>query len=431
MLYALPIILFEIWKKIYETKIAFVIAAICSVFLLELFSPDKLIGAFLLIPFIMYYFENCTKKDFTKKDYILGGIFGSLVFTLFFLYFLIIPIYYIILFFQNRSELKAKLKHITFISISILIFSSWFWVLIVRDILLFGFESHQQNYFNPGLLSLPLRQYFTFRIISFLMLVGLVYIIRKYKTANDLRILGNLLIAVYIVFFIGIIGILNNNPIAHLRFYDMSYYILYVASSIFYVRFFYFMVQSNIFSNIKNRTTFYQIEISVLICLIFSMHINHAFYVNNTEAYDAANRTQPQYKREIFEELDYEDKIFLTNEYGVIAYLPIYLFILPNPYFNHPSAKYNERVKFLVELSECKSSKSFHDKVVDNKFDKIDYFYLEPEDNSTIFSLTIAIEIFPEKRKYYHIDFKEILFSNENLFKKIVIDGEIIYKTLD
>ena len=179
----------------------------------------------------------------------------------------------------------------------------------------------------------------------------------------------------------------------------------------------------------KNKNTFFQIEISLLICVIFSNSIYYAVYINDTEAYNTANRSQPDYKREIFEELDYEDKIFLTNEYGVIIYLPIYLFILPNPYANHPSALYEERVKFLVELSECKSSKSFYEKVIDNKFDQIDYFYLDYNNDSSKFIFTVAIEIFPEGREYYDIEFDESLFTNEKYFKKIVIDGEIIFKT--
>ncbi|MFX1392000.1 MAG: arabinofuranosyltransferase [Promethearchaeota archaeon] len=429
-LYITPIMLFEIWKKIYKTKIAFIIAALCSVLLIDLYSPDKLIGTFLIIPFIMYYYENCTKKDFAKKDYIIGGFFGSIVFGMYFLYFLIIPIYYIILFFQNRSELKKKLKHITYLTISLLLFSSWFWAPLIRDIILFGFESHQQNYFSSSMLSYPLMSFIAFNIQGLAMISGLVYIIRKYNTSNDLKVLGNLLISVHILFLAGFIGVLNNFPFAHHRFFDISYYILYIASCIFYFRFFYFLVQNkNIFSNMKNRNNLFQIEISLLICIIFFTSIHYAVYINNSVAYDTANQTQPQYKREIFEDLDYEDKIFLTNKYGVIAYLPIYLFILPNPYANHPSASYNERVKFLVELSECKSSKTFHEKVVDNEFDQIDYFYLDYDDNSSKFILTVAIEIFPDGREYYDIKFDEFLFANDNYFKKIIIDGEIIFKT--
>ena len=103
-------------------------------------------------------------------------------------------------FFQNRSELKNKLKHITYITISLLIFSSWFWAPLLRDILLYGFESHQQNYFSTMMLRYPLMHFFAFNIAGLLIIVGLVYIIRKYKsekevikTLNKLKLLVNIL----------------------------------------------------------------------------------------------------------------------------------------------------------------------------------------------------------------------------------------------
>ena len=100
---------------------------------------------------------------------------------------------------------------------------------------------------------------------------------------------------------------------------------------------------------------------------------------------------------EIFEELDYEDKVFLTSKFRVAAYLPIYLFLLPNPYFTHPCALYNQRLKFLEELSECETSKEFYEKIMDCKFGPIDYFFLDSV-NSTDFVFTAPTEEFPAGR---------------------------------
>jgi len=133
---------------------------------------------------------------------------------------------------------------------------------------------------------------------------------------------------------------------------------------------------------------------------------------------------------DIFEELDYEDKVFLTTKYRVAAFIPIYCFLLPIPYYSHPSALYNERVKFLVELSECESSNKFHKKVVENEFEPIDYFFLDREKNNTVFTFEVAVETFPDGRKYYEIEFERTLFLNPRLFKEKIIDGKIIYKTI-
>ena len=133
--------------------------------------------------------------------------------------------------------------------------------------------------------------------------------------------------------------------------------------------------------------------------------------------------------RDVFEELDYENKVFLTSEWRVAAFIPIYLFLLPHPYFNHPSALYNERVKFLIELTECETSKECYEKIINNKFDPIHYIYLELEDNNTHLTLDISIDNFPEGREYYEIEFNIYLFQDEEYFEEIEINGEIIYRT--
>ena len=48
--YIMPIILFEMWKKIYNKKLAFIITIISSIYLVNIYSPDHMIGALLIIP---------------------------------------------------------------------------------------------------------------------------------------------------------------------------------------------------------------------------------------------------------------------------------------------------------------------------------------------------------------------------------------------
>ena len=428
--YIVPIILFESWKKIYDAKLSFFISIISYIYIISIYSPDHFIGTLLIIPFFMYYYENCTNKEFTKKDYILGGILGTIVFTTFFLYFIVIPIFYLISLFQNKSEFRKKMNHLVKLSISILIFSSWFWIPILRDVLFIGFESHQNRYFAPEALVFPLMSYIGFGIGSAISALGLVYIIRRYKLSNDIKILGNLLISVHVVFLLGFIGILIKFPIMHLRFMDISTYILIISACIFYVKFFHFIANNELLKSKKINPNLYQIEIYFLIFLIFARSTFYLIAVNEAPAYEAAHKGQSmREERDIIEELDYEEKVFLTNEWRVAAFLPIYLFLLPNPYYSHPSALYNERVEFLVELSECESPKKFHDKIMNNRFGPIDYFYLDLEDNSSKLVFEVAIEKFPEGREYYEIEFKIELFQDEDLFEEIVIDDVVIYET--
>ena len=100
---------------------------------------------------------------------------------------------------------------------------------------------------------------------------------------------------------------------------------------------------------------------------------------------------------------------------------------MPNPYFTHPSALYNQRLEFLVKLSECDDSKEFYDEIMDCKFDPIDYFYLERDEFSNLF-FTAPTEEFAEGRTYYDIVFKKEFFDNTKYFKEIIIDGNVFYE---
>ena len=428
--YIFPIILYEIWKKIYNKKMAFIVTILSFFVFYDTTALDHFIGYMLIVPFFLYYYENFACKKFTRKDYIIGGFLGSIVFCTFFFYFLIIPIYYLISLIQNKDEFRDNFKHILYISLSLLLFSSWFWVPYLKDIITIGFESHQQKYYSGGLLSMPFKDYFTFGVGGAIQFFGLIYIIRKYKVSRDIKILGNIILSVYILYLIGFIGMMINNPINHGRFLRISSYALIISSSIFYVRFFYFIANNDNLVKYKINLNIKQIEIYILIFIIASQNYRIFTYISNSSSYEAAlEEDYPSKTIDIFKELDYEDKVFLTNEWRVAAYIPIYLFLLPNPYFSHPSALYNERVEFLVELSECDSSKKFHKKIINNKFGPIHYFFLDVEDNSTKLVFDVAVEKFPDGREYYEIEFERELFEDENLFEEIIIDGKLIYRT--
>ena len=313
----------------------------------------------------------------------------------------------------------------------IISFSSLFWATILKDIVIHGFESHQNNYFSNKLLLAPIIYLFSISLIGSIVFCGFIFILRSYKKSGDYKVLGNTLFAIFFIYLIGFIGILSEFPIMHLRFASVIKYVLIISFSISYGKIIHFIKQNKILKKNKITTNIYQIEIYVLIFITSFQHYNVIRGTYDSVPYEQAYDEDVRYDLiDVIEELDYEDKVFLTNNYKVVAYLPIYLFLLPNPYFSHPSALYNKRLRFLNELSECESSKEFHDKIIDNEFGPIDFFWLDKNDNSSAYVFKAPIEDFPEGRTYYYIIFKNELFNNPKCFEKIEIDGEIIYETI-
>jgi len=437
--YILPILLFEVYKKIFNKKISFFITVTFFTFIANyeelLFWVDHLISYMFFIPFFIYYFENYTNKEFTRKDYLKAGILGSMLVCTFYLYFILVPIYLLISMIQNKikddfDNFKDKFKRILIITVYIIIFSSWFWIPLTINIIFNGLESHQNYFFPKYALDMPFEAYFELNLFSILLILGVIFILMKYSSSNLIRILGNLVISVYILYLLGYFGLLIGFPLVHYRVLVVSHYILLIAFVLFYIDFFHILKKESVLRQIKQKINIQTVEIFLLIILIFYQNYENTIDLSNSKYYERSIDQEVPEEVDIFIELDYENKVFLTQYYEVAAYLPIYLFVVHNAHFSHPSALNNERIKFLRELSECDSSNEFYRKILNSKFGPIDYFILEPcDDNATLFLFdTAEIEYYPG-RSDVKIYFRAEIFESSH-FERRKIKGEIIYKVI-
>jgi len=432
MCYLIPIILYEAWKKIYDKRISFVITVLSIVTLQDVFQIDKLIVFLLMIPYFIYYFENYSNKIFRKRDYILAGIFGSFLLTIYLSFLLFIPIYYAISLFQNKREFKKNFWHVVKISFLIITFSSWYLIPLLKDYIFLGFEVHQNNFFYSYMTEIPIfTQIYPFSILGFLLFIGLIYIIKNYSISRDFKILGNLLISLLLLIFIGLIGFALKNPFfLSYRFFKIPRYILIISTSIYGVKFFDFLShnENKTLSKINLKCNFQMIKVYILIIFACFYVYNNSLISTSLSNYKTALEEEPP-KDEIaiIKELEYKDKVFLLSYTEVCPYISIYLFLCPTPDYSHPSAHHNKRIDFIIELSESKSSESFYDKILDCEFDIIDYFYLEPHGDDFVF--------YAKYDKFNHQDkvsiiFERRLFEDSDKFEEIEIDDEIIFRTI-
>jgi len=440
--YILPILLYEVWKKFFNKKKSFYITALFFTFVAtynEIIWIDHLIGYMFFIPFFLYYFENFKNKDFTRKDYIIAGIIGSILVCTFYLYFILIPIYIIIILIQNSIQnsyniFKEKFKRICIISLLIIIFSSWFWLPLTINIVILGAEGHQNLFFPNSALEMPFEEYLQFNLYSMILVLGVIFILLRYSKSELLTFLGNIVISVYILYLVSFIGALAGVPLVHYRVLIVSYYVLVISFVLFYFEFFQILRDHNAFQQFKNKINLKRVETLILIVIIFFQNYDNIVDLYKSDYYaDALNEDIPRRVR-IIEELDYEDKIFLLQYYEIAAFLPINLFIVYNPHFSHPSGLNNERIVFLQKLADCKDSKEVYQEIMSNKFGMIHYFYLKPCIDPVSLNVTeylfdaAQLEHFPE-RLDVKIYFKAEFFENNDYFRKITIDNEIIFKT--
>ena len=118
-------------------------------------------------------------------------------------------------------------------------------------------------------------------------------------------------------------------------------------SNIFYIDFFRSLKENNILKQFTQKLDIKTVETFLIIIIIFSQNYENTVDLYKSDYYERSLNQEIPDEVEIFKELDYEDKVFLTQYYEVAAFIPLYFFIANNPHFSHPSSLNNERIRFL------------------------------------------------------------------------------------
>ena len=285
----LPIILFEAWKKIYDEKTSFFISIISSTFLLKPFYIDVLIGVFFIIPFIFYYLENIKNKDFSNRDYIIAGILGSIILCLFYVIFLILLIYFAVDLILNFEDFKKNFKQKIIILSLILVFSCWLLILLFINLFFVGQNLNQER--NSKNFFIEFTYFAEASLISFsgvFLIFGIVYILKKFRISRELRILGHLLISIIIFLLIALLGIFLNLYLFQVRYMQLFLNITIIASCVFYVQFFYQLYHGQLIKNYKKKRNFQQVEIFILIIIVFSQMYFNVHNIYNSKYHQSA-----------------------------------------------------------------------------------------------------------------------------------------------
>lgn len=431
----LPILVYEFWKRIYSEQISFTITVIFFTFVANFsytYIVDHLISLIFLIPYIIYYLENIKEKHFKWIDYLIAGLIGVILFSIYYLYFFLIFIYYLIDFIKNpRLFIRVKLKRLFIIFSIIGILSSYYWFPLMLDIINLGFESHQNHFIRGGIIEMPLYVYITPTLISIILVSGAFYLIVKFRDEKDIKILTNLIISNFIIYLIGFIGILIGFPIMHDRFLPIFLYILIIGFGIVYIKFFAFLNKQKVINFPKViMDNLDKIMIYLLIILIvYQNFVNTRNLYKSTAYHDTLRQEIPIEKINNVKALDYKNKVFLTTHPEVVPYLPIYLFLSPKIHFTHPSALYMERVAFLKDLEDSYDAEEFYLKIINCKFDLINFFYID-DHNTTHLSYTAEIHNYPESPLTQKFYYPKNYFNNQSYFLSININNTLIYETV-
>jgi len=240
----LPFLIYNVWKFFFKPSISFKITSFFFIFIAfeDLYSIDHILSYCFILPYFLFYYEKCFRKDlfqsdiFNKIEYIIGGFIGALLFLNYFYYFLFIGSYLFIKFLKKPKKFVDKhLKHYFYLILITFIFSSIFLIPLAIDIFQYGFDSKQNLYFKEIMIEIPflLSNLSDITIENSITFLGFFLLIVVSKRTRIEKKLYESSLTIILLFFIGIFSILIRFPIFHIRLIPIFNYINIISFSLF------------------------------------------------------------------------------------------------------------------------------------------------------------------------------------------------------
>jgi len=398
-IYFLPIVTYLLWRNIYGRQESYIIV-LSTMFVLTisiLFRKSyEVISLVFVIPWWIYYFNLSAK---VRKEAIVGGLIGGVLFGTFYYWFFPIFLATIWVFFSNYKNFKQHFRYYLIFVISFFITSSPYLLPYIIDLIQYGSEPFQNRYFTVHSLHFPLEYINTPK--DFLLFSGLIYLILFRHKLVECYLLV-LFISSYVWIFFGHIGIIADAP---LLVNKMGIFINLILSIGFGLMLNH-LAKKLRHSPINPKST---VSIALLILMITPLFTQISDAYNSPELKSAKEFkvNEAWLDREILEL--FKEKNILADRSRMLttSNYPIYFFTTWSSCYTHPASQLSKRLEFIEELSKSKNSSFIIWILRNNIFSSIDFVWLTDK------TFNILHENFPNANPYkkLNIKFNDIFFS--------------------
>jgi len=385
-IYFLPIVTYLLWRNLYSRQESYimVLSTLFIITISMLFRKSyEVISLALIIPWWIYYFNLSAK---VKKEAIVGGLVGGVLFGVFYYWFFPIALASIWLILTNLKNFKHHTKYYIIFILSFLVTSSPYLFPYISDLIIYGSEPFQNRYFTINSLHFPLESISTPK--DFLLFSGLVYLIFfRHKLVECYLLL--LLVSSYLWIFLGHIGILVDVPLLVNKLNIFIILILSLGAGLFLNH----IAKKIRHSPINPKST---ISISLLILMVTPLFTEIANGYNSPEVKSAKEFKVEEawLDREILEL--FKEKNILADRGRMLATsnYPIYFFTTRSSRYTHPASQLTKRLEFLKALSSSKNSKFIVWILRNNIFSSIDFVWFTDR------KFNIMLDNFPKANPY-------------------------------
>jgi hypothetical protein len=377
------------------------------------FKPFEVISLVLFIPWALHYVTGMRRREAdgrstwefvlpTRKDILWGGLIGGLIFMTFYYYFFLfivwLPLLVLVDVKEGRSmrDIWMRFRAFGLMMGVMLCITAVYWLPLLLDMVRYGAHSYQNRWFQPNMFALPWDIINSWR--SMLGLLALVVLAHGNRLARAALVMT---IAVIAFTCVGHISMYSGFPLLHFRMSIMDEYLLGLGFVLGILE-----LARLVPGFLKSQ---WEKGLPLLFMVVLSMAIGMHFLwdKNSAEAQQSRNTSLPGLVT--FPEFTAlsKDKVFLTNRLELVAFRPLYLFICPNAHYNHPAARYRERLKFLVLLSKSRDADFVAWMLQHNRYDKVDFVILD--DNQ----LSLWDDDYPEPQNHIRvpIEFQKDIFK--------------------
>jgi hypothetical protein len=397
----LPWGIFAMWKRLVDARIAFVFMLL-SIFVARdemLFKPFEVISLTIFLPWLLR-FVWAGPGELSKKGTMWGGIIGGLLFMTYYYYFFLLIVFIPLrLVVEYRDPIaigsgsisgpKQLLAQYWRLLRWIPLVSFLYWAPLLYDFVTHGFESFQNRWFQPYMITGPYENPGAWPVlIGLLLAVGLSM---RFKLAKGFVLI---LVAQLLFLLLAYVLMMVGSPLLHIRMIGIEVYLAWFSLGWGAI-----LAADNLkaigvqkgggLSRFGQGQRFESREpkaglslamlVPVTLAVIFSMYMAQSLHKDKQhENYKIAARSKmpalvyfPEFQEKA------KGKVFLTNRYDLCAYRPLYQFIAHNAHFSHPAGQFRERLKFLCLLSQSKNPDFIALMLRRNRFDAVDYLILD------------------------------------------------------
>lgn len=404
--FLLPLFSYALWRKLLGEMPA-ILMVVFALYITRnhlAFKPFEVAPACLFLPWALYYIIGVRQistaegpryqfQALTRRESIIGGVIGGLIFMTYYYYFFLfvlwIPIQFAVMrrTGQDWKEVLRWVKGFAFVFGIAMVISAVYWAPLLLDMAKYGGQSFQNRWFQPNMFGLPLDISNQWRPL--LGLMALLLLARRNMLAST-ALSGAVAVLAFMV--LGHWGMYSGFPILHFRMVGMDEQLMHVGLILGG------MEVLRRYTSLLAST--WEKALPVAIITIFCVGIGMVYTWekgNEISTLAADTKTPVMVAIPEFDQVA-KGKVFLTNRIDLVAFKPMFLFLVPNAHYNHPAARYRERLKMLLLLSHSTDSRFLAWMLQHNRYDAVDRILLDRN------TLTAFDDNFPVGDNHIQVD---------------------------